>query len=211
MACPLCEKRPPKRACPALGREICATCCATKRIVEISCPDNCRYLESAQKHPAAVVKRQVDRDVTALLATMGRLSEQQLQLFFLLQSIILAFRPDGLARVLDCDVAQAAGALADSLETASRGLIFEQATSSTVSEGLRKELRQIVDEVTKSGGSRAEREVALVLRGIERGAQNQGGIAGDAGPTVYLDLVARVLQQGSPKRGQSPILGPTGL
>ena len=84
MACPLCEKRPTKRACPALGREICATCCATKRIVEISCPDNCRYLESAQKHPAAVVKRQVDRDVTALMATMGRLSEQQLQLFFLL-------------------------------------------------------------------------------------------------------------------------------
>ena len=211
MTCPLCQKRPTKRACPALGREICATCCATKRLVEISCPDDCRYLESAHKHPAAVVKRQIDRDVTVLMTSMGRLSEQQLQLFFLLQSIILAFKPEGLAGLIDSDVAQAAGALAGSLETASRGLIFEEATSSMVAEELRKELRQVVEEVTKSGGSRAEREVAMVLRGIERGAQHQGGLLDGEGPKGYLELVGRVLQQGSPGRPATPILGPGGV
>lgn len=198
MTCPLCQKRPTRRACPALDREICPTCCATKRLVEISCPEGCRYLETAQKHPAAVVKRQIDKDVTVLMATMGRLSEQQLQLFFLFQSIILAFKPDGLARVVDSDVALAAGAMAQSLETASRGLIFDEATASVIAEALRKELRQVVDEVAKSGGSRAEREVAQVLRGIERGARHEGGLVEDA-PTGYLDLVGRVLQQGSPK------------
>jgi hypothetical protein len=203
MNCPLCQKRPTKRACPALGREICATCCATKRIVEISCPDDCRYLESGQKHPAAVVKRQIDRDVTVLMTSMGRLSEQQLQLFFLLQSIILGFKPEGLARILDSDVAQATGALAQSLETASRGLIYDQATTSVIAEQLRKELRQVVDEVAKSGGSRAELEIALVLRGIERGARHEGGLVGDD-PAAYLDLVGRVLHQGSPARGQAP-------
>lgn len=134
----------------------------------------------------------------ALMAPMGRLSEQQLQLFFLLQSIILAFKPDSLARILDIDVAQATGAVANSLETASRRVIFEEATSSLIAEGLRKEIRQVVDEVTKSGGSRAEREVALVLRGIERGAKHEDGLV-DEGPTGYLALVGRVLQQGSPK------------
>lgn len=203
MSCPLCQKRPTKRACPALQREICATCCATKRVVEISCPEDCRYLESGLKHPAAVVKRQIDQDVAVLMASMGRLSEQQLQLFFVLQSIILGFKPDGLARVLDSDVAQATGALAQSLETASRGLIYDEATASAIAEGLRKELRQVVDEVTKSGGARAEREVAQVLRGIERGSQHQGGLLDDQ-PTAYLDLVGRVLQQGSPGRGVTP-------
>lgn len=198
MTCPLCQKRPTKRACPALHREICPTCCATKRIVEISCPEDCRHLEAGQKHPAAVVKRQIDKDVTVLMTSMGRLSEQQLQLFFLLQSIIVGFKPDGLARVLDIDVAQATGALAQSLETASRGLIYDEATSSAIAEGLRKELRQIVDELTKSGGARAGQEVAPVLRGIERGARHEGGLL-DAQPTAYLDLVGRVLQQGSPK------------
>ena len=211
MICPLCQKRPTKRACPALGREICATCCATKRLVEIPCPDTCKYLQSAHRHPAAAVKRQIDNDVAALMASMGRLSEPQLQLFFLLQSIILAFKPAGLARMIDGDVAQAAGALAGSLETASRGLIFEEATPSIVAEQLRKELRQVVDEVTRSGGSRAEREVAMVLRGIELGAQHQGGLLDDEGPTGYLDLVSRVLQQGSPGRAPTPILGPGGV
>ena len=198
MTCPLCQRRPTKRACPALQREICPTCCATKRLVEISCPDDCRFLESGQRHPAAVVKRQIDKDVAVLMSSLGRLSEQQLQLFFVLQSIILAYKPDGLARVLDSDVAQATGALAQSLETASRGLIYDEATASAIAEGLRKELRQVVDEVAKSGGARAEREVAVVLRGIERGARHEGGLL-DAQPTAYLDLAGRVLQQGSPK------------
>ncbi len=132
------------------------------------------------------------------MASMGRLSEQQLQLFFLLESIIVGFKPEGFARLLDSDVAQAVGALADSLETASRGVIFEGATSSSVAEGLRKEIRPILDEITKNGGARAEREVALVLRGIERGARHEGPLA-DAEPTGYLEVVGRVLQQGAPK------------
>lgn len=203
MSCPLCQRRPTKRACPALHREICPTCCATKRLVEISCPEGCRHLDAGLKHPAAVVKRQIDKDVTVLMTTMGRLSEQQLQLFFLLQSMVLAYKPSGLARVLDIDVAQSTGALANSLETASRGVIFDEAASSAVAEGLRKELRQVVDEVTKSGGSRAEREVAVVLRGMERGARHEGGLV-DEGPTGYLDLVARVLRQGAPSPGLTP-------
>jgi hypothetical protein len=203
MLCPLCQKRPTKRACPALHRDICAPCCATKRLVEIPCPEDCRYLESAQKHPAAVVKRQIDKDVAVLMASMGRLTEQQLQLFFVFQSVVLGFKPDGLARVLDIDVAQATGSLAQSLETASRGLIYNEATASAIAEGLRKDLRQVVDEVTKKGGARAEREIAAVLRGIERGARHEGGLLDDQ-PTSYLDLVGRVLQQGVPSRGQTP-------
>ena len=67
----------------------------------------------AQRHPAAVVKRQIDRDVTVLMASLGRLSEQQLQLFFLLQSMVLSYKPEGLARLTDTDVALATGALAE--------------------------------------------------------------------------------------------------
>jgi hypothetical protein len=202
MLCPLCQKRPTKRACPALHQDICTVCCATKRIVEISCPEDCRHLESAHRHPAAVVKRQIDRDVTVLMATIGRLSEQQLQLFFLLQSVVLSFKPEGLAPLNDSDVALATGALASSLETASKGLIFEEATASVPAEGLRRALKPVIDEVTKSGGSRAEREVAVVLRGMERGAKHEGGHLPD-GHSSYLDLVARVFQQ-RPQSSKSP-------
>jgi hypothetical protein len=193
--CPLCKKRPAKRACPALHHDICTVCCATKRLVEITCTEDCRYLESAQRHPAAVIKRQIDADVTALMATVGRLSEQQLQLFFLLQSMVLSYKPEGLGRLTDPDVALAAGALAASLETASKGVIFEESTGSVVAEGLRRAMKPVIDEMTKNAGSRAEREVALVLRGVERGANHHGGHIAD-GDTSYLELVARVFQQG---------------
>jgi hypothetical protein len=194
MTCPICRKRPVKRACPARGDQICAVCCATKRLVEIACPDNCRHLESAQRHPAAVVKKQIDADVTLLMSTIGRLSEQQLQLFFLMQSMVLSYEPEGLARLTDDDVALASGALARSLETASKGVIFEETTASVVAEGLRHALKPVIDEVTKGGGSRAEREVAIVLRGMERGARHEGNFIPE-GNTSYLDLVARVFQQ----------------
>ena len=194
MICPLCNKRPAKRACPALRQDICTVCCATKRLTEIACVEDCRYLDAAQRHPAAVVKRQIDADVTVLMATIGRLSEQQLQLFFLLQSMVISYKPEGLATLMDGDVALAAGALAGSLETASKGVIFEESTGSVVAEGLRRALKPVIDEVTKGGGSRVEREVALVLRGIERGASHHGGHIPD-GARSYLDLVARVFQQ----------------
>jgi hypothetical protein len=163
-------------------------------MVEITCPDDCRYLEAAQRHPAAVIRKQIDHDVSILMSTLGRLSEQQLQLFFLLQSMVLSHRPEGLGRINDADVALATGALAGSLETASRGVIFEEATASVVAEGLRRALKPVIQEVTKSGGSRAEREVAIVLRGMERGAKHEGGHIPE-GETSYLDLVARVFQQ----------------
>jgi hypothetical protein len=199
MTCPICRKRPVKRACPARGDQICAVCCATKRIVEIRCPDNCRHLETAHRHPAAVVKKQIDADVTVLMSAIGRLSEQQLQLFFLMQSMVLSYKPEGLARLTDDDVALASGALARSLEIASKGVIFEESTGSVVAEGLRHALKPVIAEVTKGGGSRAEREVAIVLRGMERGARHEGDII-PAGETSYLDLVARVFQQ-RPRNG----------
>jgi len=74
-------------------------------------------------------------------------------------------------------------------------VIFEEATASVVAEGLRRAMRPVLDEITKNSGSRAEREVAIVLRAMERGAKHEGGHIPD-GDASYLDLVGRVFQQG---------------
>ena len=67
---------------------------------------------------------------------------------------------------------------------------------------MRRALKPVIEEVTKGGGSRAEREVAIVLRAIERGAKHEGNII-PPGETSYLDLVGRVFQQ-RPKNAQEP-------
>lgn len=140
------------------------------------------------------------------MTTVGRLSEQQLQLFFMLQSMILSYKPDGLARLTDADVALAAGALAATLETSSKGLIFEEAAASVPAEGLRRAMKPVLDEITRNGGSRAEREVAIVLRAVERGARHEGGHIPE-GEASYLELVGRVFQQ-RPQAHSAPEDGP---
>ena len=44
--CVKCGERKGKRACPALGKDICPQCCADGRLVTIPCPQTCPFLES---------------------------------------------------------------------------------------------------------------------------------------------------------------------
>jgi hypothetical protein len=196
MLCSLCGQRRAKRACPALGQEICPVCCATKRLVEIRCPASCVHLTSARQHPAAAVKRQHDADLRTLMTAIGPLSEGQLELFFLLQSYLL--RPgDGLARPVDAEIADAATALAATLETASRGVIFEHQAKSVNGQRLAAALRTVLQEAGKGGGSRFEREAAVVLRAVAKAAAEPAGKP--AGSRAYLELVSRVLREGAPE------------
>ena len=196
MTCPLCRIRKAKRSCPGKGAQICTVCCGTKRLVEIPCPPTCIYLESAQRHPAAVVKRQQERDLTVLMGALGPLSEPQLQLFFLIHSLIARFTHDGVP-MSDADVADAAAVLANSYETASRGVLYEPTAASPAAEALRREIKGLLTKVGGDGGTRFEREVATVLRGIERAARHDVEGIGE-GVVDYLTLVARILQERPP-------------
>jgi hypothetical protein len=201
MTCPLCRSRKAKRLCPGIGDKICTVCCGTKRLVEIACPPTCVYLTAAQRHPASVVKRQQEHDLAVLLSALGRISEPQLQMFFLVHTFISRFTPEGGA-LRDGDVAEAVGALATSFETASRGVLYEGQATSPAGEALRRELKVFLTKMVGEHGARAEREMAVVLRGIERGARHEAPGIGD-GPVDYLALVARILHERPPDPHQT--------
>ena len=213
MACPLCQQRKAKRTCPGLGRSICSVCCGTKRLVEIDCPSDCPYLAASREHPAAVVRRQQEADVAALLPSMSGLTERQHQLFFLFQSVIAKFRPDGLARLTDDDVAQAAASCAATIETAAKGVLYEHSPASLLAQKLAGEFRTLLAQVREHGATVYDREAASALRAIERGARELTRPAED---TAYLTLMERLLQvnkageeaEAGDKRGGAP--GPGG-
>jgi hypothetical protein len=191
MSCPLCGQRKAKRACPALGQTICSVCCATKRLVEINCPEDCVHLTSAREHPAAVVKRQQERDVAALLPSIHHLTERQHQLFFLFNSVVMRHQPEGFARLNDDDVAEAASTVAATLETASRGVIYEHNAQSPIAQRLARELQAMLEEMRQHGAKVYDREAAITLRAIEQGARETRKT--DASPTAYLTLIGRLL------------------
>jgi hypothetical protein len=192
MLCPLCGHRKRRRDCPALARTICPVCCGTKRLVEIPCPSDCGYLTSAREHPAAVVRRQQARDVTRVLPTIRHLTERQHQLFFLFHALIARHRPQGFARVVDSDVAQAAAVLAATFETASRGVIYEHTAQSPVANAIIAEIRTMLAQMREQGAKVYDGEVTIVLRAIEEGARATG-LPGE-GEAVYVELMGRLLQ-----------------
>jgi hypothetical protein len=208
MSCPLCHTRKPRRACPALNQTICPVCCGTKRLTEIHCPDNCVYLTSAREHPASVVKRQQEHDIAILLPTLQGLTERQHQVFFLFQQLIARHRPEGFTRLIDDDVAEAAAAVASTLETAARGLIYDHAPQTLPAQRLATEMKAMLADMEKQNVRIYEREAAIVLRAIEKGARETRKI--EPGDAAYLLLMARLLQHNRTAAG-APAAEPRSL
>lgn len=195
MPCPLCVTRPARRRCPALNQAICPVCCGTKRLVEIRCPEDCVYLASARRHPAASVQRQHELDVALLLPAMAGFTDRQSRFFFLFQSIAQRHPADALRPLLDADIAEATAATAATLETASRGVIYERAPATLNAKELSAAFGHAFEEIVEQvQGPRTplERDAARALRGIEDAARRVGPIAGDT-RTGFLGLMRRVL------------------
>ena len=130
MTCPLCGTRKARRACPALGRDICPLCCGTKRLTEIACPPGCAWLASSKTNPPATVLRQRDRDLRFLAPMLHELPERAYGMLLLLQDVVVRYAATAIPPLRDTDIAEASGMLAATYETASRGIIYEhQATS----------------------------------------------------------------------------------
>jgi len=193
MTCPSCGQRKGRRACPALGQTICTVCCATKRLVELDCPDDCPHLHAAREHPAAQVRRQQERDVAILLPSIRHLTERQHQLFFLFHSAIARHTPQGFTRLVDEDIEQAARAVAATLETASRGVIYEHAASSLPAQRLATELTALLGQIREQGATISDAEAAIALRAIEQGARDAKK-TGDGTDASYGSLIARLMQ-----------------
>jgi hypothetical protein len=141
-----------------------------------------------------VVKRQQERDVALLLPTISHLTERQYQLFFLVHSVVARHRPDVLSRLLDEDVAQAAGAIASTLETAARGVLYEHIPAAQPAQRLAREITAAIDEIRERGTKIYDGELAITLRAIERGARDIHKQA--VGDTAYISLIGRLLQVG---------------
>ncbi len=199
MTCPSCGQRKGRRDCPALRASICTICCGTKRLVEIQCPETCSHLATAREHPAAVVKRQQERDVALLLPTISHLTERQHQLFFLVHSVIAQHKPEALSKLVDEDVAEASAAVAATVETAGRGVLYEHRPASLPAQRLAREITATIEEVRARGTKIYDGELAIALRSIERGARETRKQSGE--DTAYIALVARLLHV---RRGQAP-------
>jgi hypothetical protein len=202
----LCGERKARRTCPAVGKQICAVCCGTKRLTQIQCPADCPYLASARTHPPAAVVRRRERDVELFLDGVRDLSETQSKLYLMVTSFFLSYEPAALHPLIDDDVIEAAAAMAGTYETAARGLIFEHRPASLPAERLVAALKPALAELAGTGGSAFERTAAIVLRRIEASARTSREHDPE-NRRAFLDLLARMLR--SPSDGPPPPPAPS--
>ena len=190
--CSLCNSRRGRRACPALGHSICPICCGLKRVVEINCPSDCSYLRSSQSHPPALVQRQREQDLGFLIPLLEGMTERQQQLTLSIQSFLRTDRPET-PIMFDDDVVQAARAVAETYETASRGIIYEHNAGLASAELLASELRTLVKDHKDKGLRLTDAETAVVMRRIETGAREARSVC-PGEKKAYLELLKRVLK-----------------
>jgi hypothetical protein len=204
MQCPLCRQRPARRACPAVGAEICPVCCGTKRLVEIDCPSTCGYLAAAQLHPAAVVRRQQQHDLTFLTELLKGLTPAQKEIAWAVLGFVARFNADPLLRLLDEDVADMASSISATLDTAARGMIYEHRPRSLMAQRLATDVRVFLDQGRGQAGSAFDRDSATALARIAATFRNAVKLLDDAGPTACLSTITRVMRAAEAESNAEP-------
>jgi hypothetical protein len=149
------------------------------------------YLSTAQHHPPAVVQRQQESDRALLLPLLEGLTERQARVFLMAGALTARHQADALQKLRDEDIAQAAGALAATLETAGRGIVYEHQPASLPAARLLAEMKTLLDEMVKTTGPALERDAAIPLRKLEAAAQVMQ--KADPGGAALQRFLARIL------------------
>jgi hypothetical protein len=184
-------------------QQICAVCCATKRLAEIACPDDCAYLASAREHPSAAAVRQQQRDARLVMQLLQDLNQRQSELLFAIARSIIRYEPPPFQLHNDDDIAQAAGSLAATSETAGRGVIYEYRPASAAAVHLAAALKMMLREGGAYRDSSIERDLASALRRIES-TIGEMRVNGSGEPAAFRAFLTRILKAAGPDDDGAP-------
>jgi hypothetical protein len=157
------------------------------------------------------VLRQRERDWHFLAEAVGQLSQRAYTVLLLLQDVVRRHRRGAIPALHDADVRDASAALASTLETTARGIIYEHQAASLPAQRLLAELRAGVEDIARRAGADKERlvtaDAAAALRRMEWAAREAGTRLGPA-DTGYLDLIDRLPREGPEGKPESAAAAP---
>ena len=117
----------------------------------------------------------------------------------MVQSFLKIDRED-VIHFTDNDVQQATAALAQTYETASRGILYEHSPTSVTGQRLAKEISDFIEAKRSDGTRLSDIDLAVAMRRLETAAQTaKTSLGRDDDPdnisdTSYLSLLRRVLK-----------------
>ena len=153
--CPICEKRPPKRFCPAKGEKICPICCGREREVSIDCPPDCTHIVAAHRYESEHRKPIPEaefpyRDIEVKVEFVY----ERWCVITALAATILAFQLEH--RDLNDSAAIAAiEALTETYRTLGTGILYERPPDFPLPQALYVQLSQFLQEFRKIEAERS--------------------------------------------------------
>lgn len=169
---------------------ICSVCCATKRGVEIQCPESCPHLAAARHHPPAVVQRRYERDLDILRPCLAGTTDRQYALLLWLHASTADQRATAVPALRDDDLVAAAGSLASTLETEARGIIYEHAPATITAQRVIEDYKRALADLEKDSGTRLARDASAALRLLERLGRQVA--SKEQTPTALIELLDRL-------------------
>jgi hypothetical protein len=207
MRCVVCDQRKAKRSCPAKSASICAPCCGEKRVLEIDCPETCRYLEMGRSHEVKEYFRYLRSTEPGKAEARERIvSENEA----VIAHIEAALAQERLAvhDLTDGAVAEALDLLLDAYRTEEKGILYEKTSSDLQVDSLRRTLREIIQSRRNPEGGGTEglvgsKEKRLLLKPAIESLEFVRDvvachIGAGASPTSYVNLLARIIPRGRP-------------
>lgn len=154
MSCPICEKRPAKRFCPAKGEKICAVCCGTDREVTIDCPSDCAYLAAARRYEEEH-RKPVPRDEVPYLdvPVSSDFIHERRTVVSGMAYHLLKFAAEN-RDVADRDAMDALAALAETFRTLGSGIYYEKPPDGPAPRAIYGLLSHFVAEYRKQDAER---------------------------------------------------------
>jgi hypothetical protein len=149
LPCPICQKRPPRRYCPAKAEDICAVCCGTEREVSIDCPADCPYLVASRQYNRE--RRDIDWSQIPFADTKipsSFVPAHEKLLLAISYAVCLHARDERLT--VDSDVLASLQALAETYKTLESGIYYEKPPEFRLQRELYDKLKATIDEFKKN-------------------------------------------------------------
>lgn len=155
MSCPICEKRPSKRFCPAKGEKICAICCGAGREVTVDCPPDCGYLHAAHRYETEHRKPLSSDDFPYKEVEFPvEFVYERWPVIAGIAATILRFQGE-YRKTNDGAVQHALAALAETYRTLGSGILYERPPDAPLARNLYAHISDFLNEFRKREADRA--------------------------------------------------------
>lgn len=157
LPCPICQKRPPRRFCPAKAEDICAICCGTEREGTIDCPSDCPYLVASRQYDRQ--RREVDWSKIPFADTKipsSFVAAHEKLLLAISYAVCLHARDE--RSTVDSDALASLQALAETYKTLDTGIYYEKPPEFRLQRELYDRLKTTIEEYKKSAAQQMSAE-----------------------------------------------------